>query len=446
MEIDLLIALFGTAVGIFAGLLSGIAAFASMLIFYPILAEFEAYQILLFYTCLIATSQYVGSVVAIYLGIPGESTSMPAVIEGRRLYHKHIAHIAITNCAIGSFIGGMLALGATWLIMPSIMRMFEVTFSNDFRFLLFFAVIISIIVMSNRNLLVSIIQVVLGAILGLVGVSPWYQNTTRFTFGITELEFGIPAASALFAVFVLPIVFFRPSTETNVNVDDISNFKKIQLDLKQSFAVFARSIGGSLRGTFFGYFLGLVPSAGAILASNFSYSIEKKMSKRSLSRITAAETANNAAVFTQLLPLIVVGIPIVGSEVVVYELMTQKGFEFGMNHNPVDLLMKITPWLILVNGIMLILSWPLSRKLLYLYKIPSMYIKAGTGLLIAYTIYFVGESQGTLFLHVASLLALLPLGWLFRNYNTLPFVVSFLLAVSLEGIIIRQLLLHGLGG
>ena len=70
---DLLIVVLGTMAGIMAGLMSGIGAFATVLICYPFLLQLDPYHIILFYVCLITATQYVGSVVAIYLGIPGEA-------------------------------------------------------------------------------------------------------------------------------------------------------------------------------------------------------------------------------------------------------------------------------------------------------------------------------------------------------------------------------------
>ena len=442
MEIDLLIVLLGTAVGLLAGMLAGIGAFASMLFAYPFLMDLPVLHILLFYASLITASQYVGSVVAIYLGVPGEATSMPAVIEGRRLYRKNITHFAITNTAIGSFIGGLLAVALTMLILPIIMQFFTFTFRNDFRFIIFTIVILTIILSSNQNLYISLIQSAIGAFVGIIGYNS-FSGEPRLTFGITDLEFGVPEVSVLFAVFVLPIVL-KTKIE-NVDVNHLKNMSSEKsISLLKTFAVYNKSLFAGLRGTIFGYFLGLFPSVGTILASNFSYAVEKKISKSPLKRITSAESANNSGVFTMMLPLLLIGIPIVGSQIIVYELLLQQGMEFGLNHNPIDLITQIVPWIVLVNFLMLIISWPLSKWLVLIYKVRSLYIKIFVSILSVYTIFYIGYSQGTELLHILSFLLLLPFGYVFRNYNTLPFIVSFLLVESFEGILLRQIALSGL--
>lgn len=434
----LLIVLLGSAAGVLAGMLSGIGAFATMLFLYPFLINLEIVEILLFYASLITATQYIGSVAAIYLGIPGEATSMPAVVEGKRLYRHKFSHHAITNTAIGSFIGGILAVAFTVLILPHILKMFEFTFRNDFRLALFTLVIITITLSSNKNVAVSLLQLAIGSSIGLIGWNP-YTGEPRMTFGILDLEFGIPEVSMVFATFVLPIIL-----KTSIEKSDIDKikFKKSSSFLK-SIKIYSRSLGSSLRGTVFGYFLGLVPSVGTILASNFSYAVEKKISRNALQRITSAEAANNSGIFTMMLPLLIIGIPIVGSEIIVYELLMQKGMEFGINHNPEELIMQIVPWIVLVNFLMLFLSWPLSKYLTVIYKIPSLYIKIFCSIISVYTVFYVGFSQGTEALHILSFVLLLPLGYFFRNYNTLPMIVGFLLAESFEGIVIRQLAIFG---
>ena len=441
MMLDVLIVLLGTMAGVLAGLLSGIGAFATVLICYPFLLHLDPYHIILFYVCLITATQYVGSVVAIYLGIPGEATSLPSVLEGGRLYKKRMAHFAITNTAIGSFVGGVLAIGFTVVILPNIMTMFEITWKNNFRFFLFVSVFLVIVLTSNKNIWISGAQMLIGCVLGIVGVHPLYGHE-RLTFGVMDLAFGIPEVSAVFAIFVLPLLLKSESRKVDVSKVKLDNMKRSMSAWRNVF-VFARSIKASLRGTVFGYLLGLVPGVGNILASNFSYSVEKKLSRSPLDRITASETANNSGVFSMLLPFLIVGIPIVGSEAVIYELIVQKGFTFGLDHDVVGMIGSIVPWLLLVNATMILVSWPLARHLIKIYQVPLRYVKAVCVALLAYTIYYVGSSQGLLSLHVISFVALLPIGYMFRNYNTLPLIVSFLMAEQLESILIRQWLLYG---
>ena len=70
-----------------------------------------------------------------------------------------------------------------------------------------------------------------------------------------------------------------------------------------------------VRGALIGYFCGFVPGLTVVLASNASYAVERKL-KGSLDAngdyggLVTAETANNAAAFTSLIPLLGFGIPL----------------------------------------------------------------------------------------------------------------------------------------
>jgi putative tricarboxylic transport membrane protein len=76
------------------------------------------------------------------------------------------------------------------------------------------------------------------------------------------------------------------------------------------------SIGAILRGSVVGFFLGLIPGGGAILASFASYTLEKQISKYPerfgtgvIEGVAGPEAANNAGAQGNFIPLFVLGIP-----------------------------------------------------------------------------------------------------------------------------------------
>ena len=71
-----------------------------------------------------------------------------------------------------------------------------------------------------------------------------------------------------------------------------------------------------LRGTAIGSLLGILPGAGMSIASFFSYSLERKVSrfrdmmgKGAIEGVAAPESANNAAAQTAFIPTLTLGIP-----------------------------------------------------------------------------------------------------------------------------------------
>ena len=75
-------------------------------------------------------------------------------------------------------------------------------------------------------------------------------------------------------------------------------------------------IAPTLRGTFLGSALGILPGGGALLASFGAYTLEKKISKYrhefgkgAVEGVAAPESANNAGAQTSFIPLLTLGIP-----------------------------------------------------------------------------------------------------------------------------------------
>ena len=110
LNTDFTFVLLGILGGTIAGLMPGVAMAVLMLLAYPLLLSFEVFEILQFYISAILISQFVGSIVATYFAIPGEISSIPAVQEGHKMALQGKASQAIFLSAVGSFIGGMVAL------------------------------------------------------------------------------------------------------------------------------------------------------------------------------------------------------------------------------------------------------------------------------------------------------------------------------------------------
>jgi putative tricarboxylic transport membrane protein len=77
-----------------------------------------------------------------------------------------------------------------------------------------------------------------------------------------------------------------------------------------------RAIGTMLMGSFLGYFVGILPAAGATPGSLMAYGVAKSMAKNpqdfgkgEMNGVAAPESANNAASTGSMLPMLTLGIP-----------------------------------------------------------------------------------------------------------------------------------------
>ena len=98
--LNLIIMFAGILLGLVAGVLPGIGNVITLILVYPFITDFDLFQIVLFYMCLAGAAQYTGSVVATTLAVPGETSSLPAVTEGHRMFLSGRGNYAISNLSL----------------------------------------------------------------------------------------------------------------------------------------------------------------------------------------------------------------------------------------------------------------------------------------------------------------------------------------------------------
>ena len=140
----------GILAGLVSGCIPGIGNFAALLILFPYLINLDPLQIIILYTALTTISQYIGSIPAITFGIPGESSSMPAVIESRKLKDSQQIYQAIVGSAVGSTFGGLVVLALTWMVLDYLI--YTVHFFNTLiQFSLYCALLGAMILIHKEN-------------------------------------------------------------------------------------------------------------------------------------------------------------------------------------------------------------------------------------------------------------------------------------------------------
>lgn len=406
-------ALVGIVAGMISGCIPGIGNFASLVILFPYLIDLDPLQILILYVALTTISQYIGSIPAITFGIPGESSSVPAVIESRNLKTPEQIYQAIVGSAIGSTFGGVIVLAVTWLMLDWLI--YSVHFFNTLiQFSLYCAMLIGIIFVFKENRYwVNVIMIILGFLLGLVGYNKWTQ-TTHLTFDNDFLFQGLPMIVIVIVLLGIPEILKNYHTKLRYNNINYQRCK-IQFNWLQSSWY-----------SLLGFVGGLTPGLTTTMSSQLAWLDAKIKKKDPVDRIIASETANNAGAFSQLLPLILLGIPLVGSEALVLGLLEGKGFRLDMTtFNDIFVVVGIS--LVLINIIGLCLAWPLAKHILKLFRLPIKKLYLIIFLLFIMIILYVGHTnyQTNYYLMVA--ICLLPLAYVLRRFDTMPLIFAFLI-------------------
>ena len=254
-------------------------------------------------------AMYGGSTTSILVNIPGEAASVVTCLDGHKMALKGRAGPALGIAAFGSFIAGtfgVIALSITGPVLSGV----ALRFGPPEYFAMMIVGITVLTYLSSGSMVKSLMMAAVGLILGGVGMDA-ISGKYRFTYGIQVLSDGVGLVPLVMGLFGISEVL--ENLETEIKRDIVSaKFKNLLPNLQD----WKDSTGPIARGTFLGFFMGLVPGGGAIIASFASYAIEKKMAKHpeefghgAIQGVAGPEAANNAAASGNFIPLLTLGTP-----------------------------------------------------------------------------------------------------------------------------------------
>tara|TARA_R110000851_G_scaffold328638_1_gene499680 strand:+ start:25 stop:1386 length:1362 start_codon:yes stop_codon:yes gene_type:complete len=434
---DALFVALGTILGFISGIIPGVGNTIMILGSYPLLKDASLLQMLLYYVAIISSSQFSGSVVATVFGIPGESSSLPAVVEGNRMFRRGAGNFAISNAALGSVLGALIAVVAVYSVMPWAIELIKRFYNNNIQLVILLLATTSICVLMGKSIVQNVFVFAIGILLGMIGTNyvpnyvflPQILPYETFPLLLTDL----PLFPIIVSLYVFPVLL-----QTNAMFSGFHSKQKYIDNNRfvEHIKEFAKNISSSLRGSVFGCFIGLVPHIGASVASNLSYAIERKFgvkhkqynSKGDIKTLVAAETANNSTGLVGLLPLILIGIPISASEAMLlgyidinnYDINYETTVESGMFET-------IVIWFIVINTVSFLLAWPLVRYVNILTKINIKHMLWGTGLGLVTLTYYLGAKSFEEVYYMSVLLCLLPLGYWLRKAEPMILMIAFIL-------------------
>lgn len=380
-----------------------------------------------------------GSVTATLLGAPGESTSIPAAKEGFAMYNQGHGRYALAISAWGSFIGSIIAVLLSLMLWPFIDKLFLLSYT-EVRAVFFLALIGILIVHGQNSAWVNAILVAAGLALGSVGMSVDLRSTWG-TFGNDYLAGGIPKITVVVFLFALPMIL-ETWMQDPLRKIDMSNKARFSA----SEAMQKLPFGSILRGSTIGFFIGMIPSLSYIASSKFAWTIEKSFKKKSYQTgdagcLAAAETANNAAVLTCLIPFLMFAVPITVSESLVADIisLTSSPFSPGWLYRDNNLLMILGSFF-LANCVGFLLAYPLGQASVNMItKWHHIISPLAIMIMIAGVIQNAwAVNQVSYYLVIGAVMAIV--GWVIRKHDLVPFIFTFLIAnqVNLVWAIITQ--------
>lgn len=319
----------GVAIGYFVGAMPGLSASAGMAILVPATYSLPPEVAIAMLVTLYAAAEYGSCVTAITINTPGTPGAIAVVFDGyeftKRGEPAKALGISIIASTIGAYFSYAVLIGFTGPIAD-----FAITLGSPEYFMLGIFALTIVASLVGKSWVKGYISAIAGLLIALVGVDA-ISGVARFTFDQPYLLEGIafvPILIGLCAIAEGLHLMDKPAAERKMvrsMSGKLPSMKEI-LGLKMTY----------LRGSIIGTVIGIVPGAGAAIASIVSYNEEKRASKHPekfgtgvLEGVAAPEAANNATVGGSLIPLLSLGIPGSNSTAILIGALTIHGLVPG---------------------------------------------------------------------------------------------------------------------
>lgn len=448
MPINLLLVLVGCFAGTFIGMLPGLGPVSAIALMIPITYGFDPSSGLILMAGVYYGAVFGGSTSAILINAPGVSGAVATAFDGYPMAQRGEAGKALALAAYASFSGGTIGAIFLFVFVPILAKVSLSFQSADYFALMLFGLSAITAFAGKGQVMKAVIMTLLGLMLATVGEDP--SGIQRFTFGITDLYDGISfllLSMATFAIAEALIVILRP--EPKQSEDGTPNFKTLgSMKLsKDEIKTIAPTVA---RSSVLGFFVGILPGAGATIASFLAYGMERnfasvkeklRFGKGSLIGLAAPETANNAASTGSFVPLLTLGIPGSATTAVMLGALLSYGVQPGprlyLDHP--DVFWSVIISMYLGNIILLILNLPLIPYISKLLDIPKQFLTPIILFLSLIGVYLV--SFNTVDLTMMVIIGVIAVGIRILNFPLAPLLLGFILGGMLEENLRRALLI-----
>ena len=362
----------GVFLGTLVGVLPGLGPVAAMSLLFPATLHIQPVSAIIMLAGIYYGAMYGGSTTSILVNIPGEAASVITCIDGYQMARSGRAGVALGISAIGSFIGGTLAVIALQMVAPPLAQV-ALAFGFPEYFALICCGLVVLTFMARGSMAKALMMAAFGIFLGTIGTD-LFAGTPKFTFGIKILYDGLGIVPVVMGLFGI--------SEVLLNIEEGITQEVFQTKIKNLFPNWKdwkESFGPIGRGTVIGFFLGILPGAGPVISSFTSYAVEKKLSKYPekfgtgvIQGVAGPETANNAAIGGAFVPLLTLAIPPTPGMALLLGCLLSYGVQVGplLIKNTPDIFWGIVSSMYIGNLMLLVLNLPLIGLWVKILKIP----------------------------------------------------------------------------
>lgn len=271
--INLLLCLIGVFLGTLVGVLPGLGPTATISLLLPITFKMGPVPAIILLAGISYGAFYGGSTTSILINIPGEAASVVTCIDGYQMARKGRAGPALGIAAMGSFIGGTFAIFLLMLLAPPIASAALQFGPPEFVALAFLGLTL-VTYLSTGSMVKSLMMACVGLLLGYIGADI-VTGRERFTMGMTKLIGGLDLVPVVMGLFGISEVLLNIEKST-VSREVFETKIKQLLPSRKDWRI---SAGPIARESILGFFLGVIPGGGALIASFASYAWKSGLPK-----------------------------------------------------------------------------------------------------------------------------------------------------------------------
>jgi putative tricarboxylic transport membrane protein len=366
--------------GLIVGGIPGFSAANTIIILMPLTLSMNLETGLVFMVSLYCSARMGAGSPAILVNIPGTAGAAATPLDGYPMAKQGKGQQALAISFVASCLGGLLTTIIALATMPILARVGFYMHSVEMIVVMLFGISL-IASIAAQDMIKGLIAGFLGLMIGSIGTDVVYA-TPRGTFGFLELYDGVPLIPALVGLFAVSEAFIIIEKKVIVSEETVvkkaswqATFEGVNIALTRWWHIVWTSVIGLV--------IGVIPGAGASIASFVAYQQSRSFSKTPElygtghpEGLIAPESANNGVTSGTLVPLLVLGIPGGATAAIMLVVMQFHGVSFGpslFEHQP-----KVGYGMFMAMAVSYVLMiftiLPLSRYMSHVTTIPTIYL------------------------------------------------------------------------
>lgn len=368
--------------GLLVGAIPGFSAANTIIILLPLTLAMGVETGLMFMVALYCSARMGAGIPAILVNIPGTAGAAATPLDGYPMTKKGRGQQALAMCFVASTAGGLITTVLALLAMPWLARVAFYLHSVEMIVIMLFGISL-IATIAARDHLKGLIAGFFGLMIGAIGADHVYA-TPRGTMGFLELYDGVPLIPALVGLFAVSEAILVIESQSLLTERGQALMRKsswaetlegVRIALSRWWHIVWTSIIGLI--------IGVIPGAGAGIASFVAYQQSRTFSKTPelygtghAEGLIAPEAANNGVTAGTLIPLLVLGIPGGATAAIMLVVMQYHGVVLGpelfIEH--AELAFGVFTAMAVTYALMILTIMPLARYMSRVTMVSTVYM------------------------------------------------------------------------